>query len=324
MSSSTSSMQPHSLTVTPRTRIISDNDYGGDPDGLVQLAQLVLSPSADVRGIIVSHLSPDDSFWLNGEVDGAVGRGQVLAGEVLDLCQRRDLDIVAGHTLPLTSRVDPVESAGARRIIDEAMRDDPLPLFVTCGGSLTEIASAWLIEPTIAERLTVVWIGGPEYPDLAETAPGAPDMEYNCAIDPIAAQVVFNESNLRLWQVPRSTYRMALVSMHELAQRMRPAGALGLYLYDALAAVVRRAADQGILLGETYVLGDNPLVLLTNLLTAFEPGPASSAWVNRACPLIADSGRYVERRDGRPIRVFTAIDNRLMFEDLYAKLAALA
>jgi purine nucleosidase len=35
------------------------------------------------------------------------------------------------------------------------------------------------------------------------------------------------------------------------------------------------------------------------------------------------SGRYVARPDGRPIRVFTRIDTRLMFEDLFAKLAQL-
>ena len=42
--------------MSPRLRVITDNDYSGDPDGLVQLAHLLLSPSVDVRAVLGSHL----------------------------------------------------------------------------------------------------------------------------------------------------------------------------------------------------------------------------------------------------------------------------
>ena len=48
--------------ITPRMRVIVDNDFGGDPDGLFQLAHLLLSPSVDVRAIIGSHLNAADGF----------------------------------------------------------------------------------------------------------------------------------------------------------------------------------------------------------------------------------------------------------------------
>src|SRR3712207_8005339 len=70
-----------------------------------------------------------------------------------------------------------------------------------------------------ADRLTAVWIGGPEYPDLAPPPPGASGMEYNLRIDVTAAQVVFNDSTIPLWQVPRNVYRQCLVSMTELLHR---------------------------------------------------------------------------------------------------------
>ena len=41
--------------VKPRIRVIIDNDFGGDPDGLFQLAHQLLSSSTDVRAIICSH-----------------------------------------------------------------------------------------------------------------------------------------------------------------------------------------------------------------------------------------------------------------------------
>jgi hypothetical protein len=48
--------------VKPRMRIIIDNDFGGDPDGLFQLVHHLLSPSVEIRAIIGSHLKPGDGF----------------------------------------------------------------------------------------------------------------------------------------------------------------------------------------------------------------------------------------------------------------------
>src|SRR5690349_17622492 len=48
--------------VKPRMRVIIDNDFGGDPDGLFQLVHHLLSPSVEIRGIIGSHLRPGDGF----------------------------------------------------------------------------------------------------------------------------------------------------------------------------------------------------------------------------------------------------------------------
>src|SRR5687767_8378137 len=49
-------------TITPRMRVIVDNDFSGDPDGLFQLAHIMLSTSVEVRGIIGSHLKVGDGF----------------------------------------------------------------------------------------------------------------------------------------------------------------------------------------------------------------------------------------------------------------------
>ena len=59
---------PDSL-VKPRMRVIIDNDFGGDPDGLFELVQHLLSPSVEIRGIIGSHLKPGDG-WDPGGLSG--------------------------------------------------------------------------------------------------------------------------------------------------------------------------------------------------------------------------------------------------------------
>lgn len=302
-----------------RIRVICDNDYAGDPDGLVQLAHHLLSPTVDIVGVIGTHLAVGD-HWGSQHEDVPLAAAQ-LARKVAKLCKRNDVRIVTGARGHMVDHRDPLASDGVQLIIDEAMRDDiDTPLYVVCGASLTEIASAWLIEPRIAERLTVVWIGGHEHPG-APVPPGAPDMEYNLNIDRISGQVVFNDSNLRIWQFPRDAYRQALASRSELELRMdRRGGKLGKFLFAQLGNVGAAVADMGMVARETYVLGDSPLVLATALQAMFESEPSSSHWDERPCPIINDQGLYVDNPNGRPLRVFTHIDNRLWLEDLYAKL----
>jgi hypothetical protein len=303
--------------VVPRLRVISDNDYAGDPDGLVQLAHQSLSPSATLTHVLATAHAP----FVDIGTDDLCSASAAKAREVLALTGCESVPVVVGSNDKLQDRKTPIDSPAARAIITEAMRTDTdLPLFVTAGAGLGAIASAWLLEPHIAEKLTLIWIGGHEHDGLTPPPPGAPDLEYNLSIDPIAGQVVFNDSDLNIWQVPRDMYRFALASRAELKTRMLPHGVLGSYLYNSLGEVSAVMAELGRAVGEVYALGDSPLVLLSTLQAAFEPTPASSTWITKPCPKILDSGLYEEYSNGRLLRVFTSIDNRLMFEDLYAKL----
>jgi purine nucleosidase len=104
--------------------------------------------------------------------------------------------------------------------------------------------------------------------------------------------------------------------------RMRPHGLLGAHLFDMVGSRVD-AWSQGLRMGETYTFGDSPVVLLTALGGAYDGGePSSSRWATRPRPHLLDDGLYEPADDTAPIRVFSEIDVRLLFEDLYAKLAA--
>ncbi len=299
-----------------RLRVISDNDYSGDPDGLVQLAHHALSPSVELVAVVGTHLRPGDPFDPS---DVTADHAAAEASEVLRLAGRGSVPVVAGSNVGLADRRTPIASDGVRAILAAAQADDPRPLYVCCGAGLTEIASAWLIDPTIAARLIVGWIGGAEHPGV-EAPPGAPATEYNTAIDPIAAQVVLNDSDLVVWQVPRDAYRQTLASFVELDAHLT--GPLGRHLFGRLDGIARMVAGVGFDLGETYVLGDSPLVLLTALQSSFEPWPASSTSVLRPAPVLADDGSYTgEVLAGRQLRVWTRLDCALMMRDFYAKLA---
>ena len=300
-----------------RMRVIIDNDLGGDPDGLFQLAHHLLSPSVKIEGIIASHLY-ERGFGGPGTSEYAKGKAMELL-TLLNL--EKKIPVFTDKSKSLTSAKVPVNSDAVQAIIKEALKTDTdLPLYVLCGGPLTNIASAYLLEPKIADKLTLIWIGGPEYPDLALPPPGFTPLEYNLGIDIFAAQVIFNQSNISFWQVPRDVYRQPIMSHAELLTQVKKKGKLGNYLANAMEEVFKKLKNYEVNIGETYIMGDNPLVLLTALQSSFEPDPSSSKYVVKKAPNINDQGLYEVNLLGREIRVYNQIDNRLLFNDFYAKL----
>jgi len=302
-------------TVTPRMRVMIDNDFGGDPDGLFQLVHHLLSPSVEIRGIIGSKHYDTGFFDFLGTASFACSR----INEVLDVMRlTRNFPVYEGANASLTGTGTPIMSQAAKAIVDEAMREGDLaPLFILCGAGLTNIASAYLIEPEIAERVTLIWIGGPEYEGLAISPPNVKNPEYNLGIDIKASQVIYNISEIPIWQVARNVYRQALFSHAELISKVQDKGSVGKFLTGELEDLMKKTHGW---LGETYILGDNPLVLLTALQSPWEPDPSSSKYLIMPVPYINDMGNYEESRSGREIRVYTDLDNRLMIDDLIAKL----
>lgn len=299
-----------------RARVIIDNDFGGDPDGLFQLAHHLLSPSVEVRGIIGSHHYQDGFYGYSGSPTSAVAAANELLTE-MKLAGK--IPVYQGADERIGKADAPVASEAARFIVREAMSEDTkTPLYIACGAGLTDLASAWLMEPQISKRIRLVWIGGHEYEGIASPPPGGQQVEYNLGIDLNAAQVIFNQSEIPIWQVPRDAYRQALVSDSELHNRMKEEGRLAGFLLGKLREIKSRAKGS---LGETYILGDSPLVLLTALQSPWEMAPSSSRYMSMPTARITDNGLYESNPQGRQMRVYTHLDTRLMFEDFYAKVA---
>ena len=308
------------IKISPVIRVISDNDYAGDPDGLIQLAHQLLSPGTDLRAVIGSHLRADDHWNRTGDSVGDAIKGIKKTIALTD--SKSTAKVLRGHNGPMKDLNTPADSEGARFIIEEAHRTDTnLPLYVVCGGSLTTIASAWLMDPTIAKKLIVVWIGGAEHPGQTPPPPGAPKIEYNMYEDLFSAQVIFNKSDLNLWQIPRDAYRQCLATLSELKVRMKGAGKLGEFLFDSLGDAIDLAVKHSGRYGEIYMMGDSALVLVTSLQNSFEPSPSSCEFIEIPRPAINDDGAYEVAPNAPTFRVFTRMDSRLMLEDLYAKLA---
>jgi purine nucleosidase len=272
--------------------VVVDNDYAGDPDGLVGLAHHLLSPSNRVTAITSSFLNPRFA-----ESATTAEEGVRLATELIDVVGPAARPVVVAGAEEAWK--PGARSAAADAIVDAARDDDPLPLYVVCGGPLTNVAAALEQDLAIAERMAVVWIGGSLDVDA---------FEYNRDTDPAAADFVFSRPELVIHQFPLEAYRQCGYSVHELDEDLGRSGRLGAWLWDHFQAPPDWAEIGGI-----WPLGDSPSVLVTALDTE------SSRWTT-----VRGSSTDLAVRpapsDGATAHVCSDVDFRLVVGDMLAKL----
>jgi hypothetical protein len=266
--------------VVPLCRVVVDNDFAGDPDGLVGLAHHLLSPTNRVTTITSSFLNPRFA-----ESATTAEEGTRLAAELVDEVGPDVRPVV------LTGAEEAwrpgARSPAAEAIVAAALADDDLPLFVVCGGPLTNVAAALEQEPAIAARMALVWIGG---------SLDAEAFEYNRDTDPAAAEYVLSRSALVVHQFPLETYRQCGYSVHELAEDVGTSGRLGAWLWEHY-----QSPPDWVQVGGVWPLGDSPPVLVTGLSTE------SSRWTTVPS-------------DGATTHLCTDVDFRLVVGDMLAKL----
>jgi purine nucleosidase len=276
--------------VVARCRVVVDNDFAGDPDGLVGLAHHLLSPTNRVTTITSSFLNPRFA-----ESATTAAEGVRLAAELVDVVGTTSRPVVvAGAEDAWKSGA---RSPAADVIVAAALEDDDLPLYVVCGGPLTNVAAALEQEPAIAARMALVWIGG----SLDGEA-----FEYNRDTDPAAAEYVFSRPGLVVHQFPLETYRQCAYSVHELAEDVGTSGRLGAWLWEHY-----QTPPDWVRLGGVWPLGDSPPVLVTALTTE------SSRWTTLPA---AELAVRPAPSGGATAQVCTDVDFRLVVGDMLAKL----
>lgn len=291
---------PFDVPEQKKIRLIINTDANNEADDQYAIVHALLTPRFVVKGIIAAHFGERRTAASMQESYDEV----VKLLELMDLTGR--IPVLKGAAAAMPNEQTPAMSEGAELIIREAFADDPKPLYVIFLGPLTDLASAWLAEPAIADRMTAVWIGGGAWPD------GEP--EFNLSNDIDAANVVFR-SNIPLWVIPRNVYSTMRVSIAELAVKVRPCGRVGEYLYQQLVEFNHfMGGNAEWPKGEMWSLGDSPAVSV--LLDDHEYG-----YDMKPAPRITKDMRYVHEQTDRLVRWYHHIDARFTLEDLYAKLA---
>ena len=288
-----------------RVRMIVHTDCKNEADDQFALAHHLLTPKFIVKGIVAGHFDLSQKMYKSGR-SATASLEEVR--KVLQLMDAEEYPSFPGAQVPMRDELTPIDSEGARFIIEEAMRDDPHPLFIACQGAVTDVASALLMEPAIAERMTAVWIGGGAYPKGG--------FEFNVAQD-IAAANVLMKSGMPIWQIPANVYRQMSVSFSELQLNVEPCGAIGKYLFEQMLEVNEDAADiPSWPNGETWGLGDSPTV------GVFLEDPNNPQLFDEVEAPSIDYADLTYHFDAprRRIRVYHTINPRLILDDMFAKL----
>lgn len=283
-------------------RVIIDSDVKNEADDQFAVVHALLSHSLDVRGVIPAHFGTHRTTESLAESRDELD----LVLRLLDLDHEVPTADGAPHALP--DECTPVDSPGARLIIDEARRTDAGPLFIAFLGPLTDMASALLLAPDIADTdTTVIWIGGPPYGDIVSVGSWP---EFNLRNDIASANVVF-DSGIRLWQVPANIYRQVVVGYAELEARVEPHGELGRYLAQQVVDFNSQFHRAPV---ESRSLGDSPAIALMI-------DPFCAAMRRQPGVRFAPDGHYEKGDPEREILVVESIDVRFLLEDMFAKIA---
>jgi purine nucleosidase len=283
-------------------RVIINSDVKNEADDQFAIVHALLSHTLDVRGVIPAHFGTHRTTESLAESRAELD----LVLDLLDL--DHEVPTADGAPAALVDEQTPIDSPGARLIIEEARRSDAGPLFIAFLGPLTDMASALLLAPDIADTdTTVIWIGGPPYGDLVSVGSWP---EFNLRNDIASANVVF-DSGIRLWQVPSNVYRQVNVGYAELEAKVEPHGDLGRYLAQQVVDFNSQFHRVAV---ESRSLGDSPAIALMI-------DPFCAAMRRQSGVRFTGDGHYEPADPEREILVVESVDVRFLLEDMFAKIA---
>ena len=162
---------------------VLDTDTYNEIDDQYALSLMIKSPKLNLRAIYAAPFfnthstSPEDGMERSYD--------EILKLLTLMGKEDRKADVFKGSRTYLPDEKTPVDSPAARHLCELAMTYSvEKPLYVVAIGAITNVASALLLEPRIADRIVLVWLGGhfDTWPDTRE---------FNLFQDVAGARLVF-------------------------------------------------------------------------------------------------------------------------------------
>lgn len=196
-------------------RVIIDTDAKNEIDDQWAITLAIFSQERfRIEGFVAA------SYLVDGPE--SVQRSYDEIRTVLSLAGMADRFPVYKGSQPMRYQYEPSPSEGVDFIIKKALESTPEdPLYVIGLGAATDIASAFLIEPQIRDRVVAFWHLRTQWPDKC--------VNYNVFGDAHAARLLFNSP---LPFILFDTGTDLTCSVEESAQKVKPHGKLGNYLHE--------------------------------------------------------------------------------------------
>jgi purine nucleosidase len=286
-----------SLPPAGAVRAVLDTDTDNEIDDQFALVYALLSPER-IRVESV-YAAPFHNTRSTGPEDGMLRSYDEIHRVLRRLPQHRPVPVHQGARSWLPEPKGPVPSPAAADLVERASTGDE-PLFVVAIGAPTNVASALLMEPGIADRVVVVWLGG--NPGSWHRA-----VEFNVEQDMHASHVLL-DSGVPLVHIPcRNVTEHLRTTRAEIDRFVRGRGPIGDYLADIY---VEHVSDQ---VARSKVLWDVGAV-------AWLVNPE---WVPTAVvhsPLLTSEGTWSHDPRRHLIREAHWADRDAIFADLFGKL----
>ena len=145
------------------------------------------------------------------------------------LAGRSDVPVVEGSRSFLPDAVTPVRSDAVDSLIALAHEDRDGPLYVLAIGCATNVASALLLDPSVAEQVVVVWTSA--YPSFWPR----PNTSFNLAQDIPAARVLLDSGAPHVYLPGYYVGEQLRISAAEIDAHVRGRGPLGDHLAQICA-----------------------------------------------------------------------------------------
>jgi len=140
------------VKIKKQLRVIIDTDAACEADDPFAIAHALMSPRLNVKAIFAEQFGDADT----------TKRSYDEIQKIVSLMSL-NIPVFMGAGGPLHIVKEQPLSPASDFLIKEAMREDPMPLFVLCIGAITNVAAALQAAPEISSRITIVWIGGHAY-----------------------------------------------------------------------------------------------------------------------------------------------------------------
>lgn len=287
-------------------RAVLDTDTYNEIDDQFALVYALLAPERIALEAV--YAAPFFCPELNNRSSSPADGMEKSYGEILRVLDRLGFPHPPGYVLRgsaryLSDRHTPVPSDAARDLVSRARAVREGRLFVFAIAAITNVASALLMDPSIADKIGVVWLGGNPYdwPDGAE---------FNLREDVIAAQIVFG-SGVPILHVPcKNVAEHLRTSVPEMTAHVKGRGPIGDYLHEIFVNYDR--ADE--------LAWSKPVWDIAAVAALVTPNALTLKTLPR--PTLTDDMRWLPAPDAPPLSVVTDINRDVVFRDFFLRLEA--
>jgi purine nucleosidase len=282
--------------------VILSTDVGNEVDDQWAIVYMLTNPDFDVLGIISAHaptLTPPAAHTTY----------LVLRDEVENrLCMTTHPPLFEGSSLPLGDVKTPRENAGVHFMIESSKAfSSSNRLNVLTIGAATDVASALLEDPTLADRIHVIAMGFNGWPKGGD--------EFNVANDVAAWQVIL-QSNAPVvvgsGDVCRANLSLTLDAARKLVSEHGP---VGRWLWDEFQAWYYRFVKP--LRSDDL---SRPWVIWDIITLAYEEGLTSQQTYPR--PVLKSDMNFDHVQTTRTVTWVTSVDSKRLWADFISRLDA--